>query len=269
MNRIDARFAALKQSGKAAFIPFFTAGDPDLETTKRLMIGAEDAGADVIELGVPFSDPIADGPTIQASYTRVLEHHQRLAAVFDLVSAARQGGCELPVVAMVSYSIVFRIGFDEFLRRAIEADIDGATVPDLPVEEATAHFAAAAERDFRLICFVTPATTEARRALVIRHARGFVYYISVRGITGERSELPPDLTDNIALLKASTSTPIAVGFGVATPEQSAAVARTANGVIVGSAIVNCMAQAAQQGTDAAQAALDFISRMNGAAKSIS
>ena len=265
MNRIDAQFARLKDLGQAAFIPFLTAGDPDLDATLRVLRGAEEAGAALIELGFPFSDPVADGPTIQASYTRVLERGQRAAEVFELVRAARQG-CGLPIVAMVSYSIVFRLGFEAFLDRALDCGIDGATVPDLPIEEAEALFARAEERDFRLICFATPATTAARRALVAEHARGFIYYISVRGITGARTELPPDLVDHIAGLKAATSVPVAVGFGISEPEHARAVARIADGVIVGSAIVRRMAAAAEAGTDAAEAALDFIRTMAAATR---
>ncbi len=265
MNRIDAQFDRLKGLGQAAFIPFLTAGDPDLDATLRVLQGAEEAGAALIELGFPFSDPVADGPTIQASYTRVLERGQRAAAVFDMVRAARQT-CPLPIVAMVSYSIVFRMGFEAFLDRALDCGIDGATIPDLPIEEAEPMFGLANERGFRLICFATPATTPKRRALVAEHARGFIYYISVRGITGARTELPPDLVDHIAELRKATDVPIAVGFGISEPEHARAVARAAEGVIVGSAIVRRMAAAAEGGGDAAEAALDFIRTMSAATR---
>jgi len=162
---------------------------------------------------------------------------------------------------MVSYSIVFRMGFEAFVDRAFSCGIDGATIPDLPIEEAEPLFGLAEERDFRLICFATPATTQARRRLVAEHAHGFIYYISVRGITGARSELPPDLVDHIAELRAATSVPIAVGFGISGPEHAQAVARIADGVIVGSAIVKRMAAAAEGGADAAEAALGFIRTM--------
>jgi len=266
MNRIDARFQQLRAEGKAAFIPFFTAGDPDPETTLRLFAGLEDAGADVVELGVPFSDPIADGPTIQASYTRVLERGRKLADVFAMVRRARDV-CPLPVVGMVSYSIVYKMGFEVFLDRALECGMDGATIPDLPIEEAEGLFPLARERDFRLICFVTPATTAARCAMVVEQAQGFIYYISVRGITGERTELPDDLVSHIAQLKSLTEVPIAVGFGISTPEQAAHVAQAADGVIVGSAIVKRMAEASSGGRDAAEAALSFIRQVSDAAKS--
>lgn len=265
MNRVDARFQGLKETGQAAFIPFFTAGDPDLPTTLRLLHGAEAAGADLIELGVPFSDPIADGPTIQDSYHRALQGDLKVADVFAVVAEARDR-CQLPIVAMVSYSIVFKMGFDNFVARAAEAGIDGATIPDLPVEEAADLFGPARERDFHLVCFVTPATTGPRRAMVAEHARGFIYYISVRGITGERDALPTDLFENLEQLRSLTKVPIAVGFGISKPEQARAVAGAADGVIVGSAIVKRMAEAAGQGRDAAQAALDFIRVMAAATK---
>ncbi len=265
MNRIDAQFARLRDLNRAAFIPFLTAGDPDLDATLRVLQGAEEAGAALIELGFPFSDPVADGPTIQASYTRVLERGQRAAEVFELVRRARQD-CTLPIVAMVSYSIVFRLGFEAFLDRALDCGIDGATIPDLPIEEAEPLFGLADERDFRLVCFATPATTASRRARVAEHAHGFIYYISVRGITGARSELPPDLVDHIAELKGATDVPVAVGFGISEPEHARAVARVADGVIVGSAIVRRMAAAAEVGGDAAQAALGFIRTMAAATR---
>jgi tryptophan synthase alpha chain len=267
MNRIDARFGKLKEAGQAAFVPFLTAGDPDAEATLRVMEGAEEAGADVIELGFAFSDPIADGPTIQDSYHRVLGRGQRVEDVFRLVERAR-GACELPVVAMVSYSIVFRLGFERFLERALAAGLDGATVPDLPVEEAAPYFDAAAARDFRLICFVAPSTLGERRGLVVEHARGFIYYISVRGITGERAGLPQDLSENLQELKSLTDVPVAVGFGISHPEQARQVAAVADGVIVGSAIVKRMA-AAESGRAAAATALEFIRDMASAAKAAS
>jgi len=261
MNRIDARFADLRKSGKAAFIPFFTAGDPDLDTTLRLLLGAEDAGADVIELGFPFSDPLADGPTIQASYTRALDRGLRVAEVLDAVRRARAQGCRIPIVAMISYSIVFRLGFGEFVRQAVDAGLDGATIPDLPIEEAAQLIGTAAGHGLNLICFVTPATPEPRRVVLAEHAGGFIYYIAVRGITGERTELPADLAENLAALKGLTEVPVAVGFGISTPPQVAAVARVADGVIVGSAVIKRIAGAAEQGLDAAQAGLDFIRTM--------
>ncbi len=267
MNRIDARFGQLRKAGRAAFIPFFTAGDPGLGASLRLLKEAERAGADLVELGFPYSDPVADGPTIQDSYHRVLEKGLRIGQVFDMVREARET-CSLPVVAMISYSLVYRMGMAAFMDRCVEAGIDGATVPDLPVEEASSFFTMANERDFRLVCFVTPATKAERRAMAIKHAAGFIYYISVRGITGERSALPPDLVENIAELKDLTDVPVAVGFGISEPAQARAVAQAADGVIVGSAIVKRMSQAASDGRDPVGAALEFIKLIAGATRDL-
>jgi tryptophan synthase alpha chain len=257
MNRIEACFERARAEGRAAFIPFFTAGDPSLDSTRRLIVDSERAGADLIELGFPFSDPVADGPVIQASYTRVLERGQRTREVLDLVSSVRSES-EIPIVAMASYSLVFRQGPAAFVEAAVAAGLDGATVPDLPIEEAEVLHEAAAERDFRLICFATPLTTPERRRRIAERARGFIYYISVAGITGARTDLPPDLTENLRELKALTDVPVAVGFGVSGREQAAAVAREADGVIVGSAIVRRIAEAAASGADAAEAVMPFI-----------
>ncbi|MFW6456856.1 MAG: tryptophan synthase subunit alpha, partial [Planctomycetota bacterium] len=251
-NRIDVRFEELREKEEAAFIPFLTAGDPDIDTTQRLIIAAEDAGADMIELGFPFSDPVADGATIQASYTRVLEQRQSTEDVFQLVESVRSDS-DLPIVAMISYSLVYRMGPEDFLDRACEAGLDGATIPDLPVEEMEELQMKAHERNFHLICFVTPATGHQRRSRVVQLAGGFIYYIAVRGITGERTELPRDLADNLCDLKSLTDVPVAVGFGVSDPSQARAVAREADGVIVGSAIVRRINGAHQKGDDPVEA----------------
>jgi tryptophan synthase alpha chain len=260
VNRIDATFEALAAQNQAAFIPFLTAGDPDLGTTRRTIAAVADAGADVIELGFPFSDPIADGPTIQASYTRALDGGQRTEDVFRMVEALRAES-QIPVVAMISYSLVYRMGFDAFLDRAIAAGIDGATIPDLPVEEMEPLRGEADRRDFRLVCFVTPATTDARRTMAARLARGFIYYISVRGITGARDRMPADLAENIGKLKSQTQVPVAVGFGISRPEHARAVGQVADGVIVGSALVSRMHGAAKSGGDPVRVAADFVAQM--------
>jgi tryptophan synthase alpha chain len=264
-NRIDARFEQLAAADRAGFIPFFTAGDPDPDCTIRLLRGCEEAGADVIELGFPFSDPIADGPTIQDSYHRVLSRAQSVEDIFGMVRQAREG-CDLPIVAMASYSIVFRIGLERFVERCLAAGIDGATIPDLPVDEAAGMIEDAARSGFRLICFCAPSTTPERQSLVVRHAHGFIYYMAVRGITGERDSLPTDLFEHLEQLRALTRTPVAVGFGISQPGQARVVGRVADGVIVGSAIVKRMAAAAAEGSDAAEAALGFIREMSEATR---
>jgi tryptophan synthase alpha chain len=260
LNRIDNTFRKLRDRDESAFIPFLTAGDPDLETTGDLILAAEGAGADLIELGFPFSYPIADGPTIQASYTRVLERGQKTGEVFDLVGSVRQKS-QIPIVAMISYSLVYRMGVGNFLDRCAECGIDGATIPDLPVEEMQRLQPEAQRRDQHLICFVTPATPRRRRSRILSLARGFIYYIAVRGITGARQALPPDLSENLKELKSLTDVPVAVGFGISEPEHARAVASEADGVIVGSAIVERIHRAHENGESPATVARDFIEDM--------
>ncbi len=236
MNRIDKKFQELRRRKEPAFIPFITAGDPDLETTRGLILELERCGADIIELGIPYSDPIADGPVIQSSYHRALSKGLRVSQVFECVRDLRKK-TEIPIVAMVSYSLVFGGTPENFITRAREAGFDGATIPDLPIEESDAILAVAREKDFRIVLFVAPTTTSERMSRIVQSTQGFLYYISVLGITGVRDTLPPDMGDNIQRLKGMTDKPIALGFGVSTPEQARVVGQVADGVIVGSAIV--------------------------------
>lgn len=236
MNRIDKKFVELRSKKKSAFIPFITAGDPDLQTTKALILEFEKRGADIIELGIPFSDPIADGPIIQASYYRALTRGLRVAQILDMVSEVRKIS-DIPIVSMVSYSIVFKGGCGNFVERACKAGLDGLTIPDLPVEENNDIFETAKKNDFKIVCFVAPTTTESRMALIAQKSQGFLYYISVVGITGIRDQLPDDVVMNINKLKQMTNTPIAVGFGVSTPSHARMIGKMADGVIVGSAII--------------------------------
>ncbi|MEE9487417.1 MAG: tryptophan synthase subunit alpha [Candidatus Brocadiales bacterium] len=235
-NRIDQRFELLRSKKEPAFIPFITAGDPSLDVTRGLILELERQGADIIELGIPFSDPIADGPVIQASYYRALTRGLKLADILHFTKDLRNE-TDIPIVAMVSYSIVFRTGAEKFIDIARDAGFDGATIPDLPVEESEAIIRAAEGRNFRIVCFVAPTTNPDRMARIARCAQGFLYYISVVGITGTRNSLPEDMTENIDRLKCMTNCPVAVGFGISTPEQARAVGRVADGVIVGSALI--------------------------------
>lgn len=236
MNRVDKKFRDLKNKKKPAFIPFITAGDPDLQTTKALILEFEKRGADIIELGIPFSDPIADGPIIQASYYRSLVRGIKVSHTLDMVSDLRKKS-EIPIVSMVSYSTVYKRGCQAFIENAVKAGLDGLTIPDLPVEENNEIFETARKNDFKIVCFVAPTTTEQRMALITQKSQGFLYYISVVGITGVRDKLPEDIVPNINKLKQITDTPIAVGFGVSTPEQAKMIGKVADGVIVGSAII--------------------------------
>ncbi len=236
MNRIDKKFYDLKNKKTPAFIPFITAGDPDLQTTKVLILEFEKRGADIIELGIPFSDPIADGPIIQASYYRALVRGVKVAHILDMVSELRKKS-GIPIVSMVSYSIVYKGGCQNFVEKAFKAGLDGLTIPDLPVEESDEIFEIAKKNDFKIVCFIAPTTTEQRMSLITQKSQGFLYYISVVGITGIRDRIPNDVVQNINKLKQMTNTPIVVGFGVSTPEHAKLIGRVADGVIVGSAII--------------------------------
>lgn len=265
VNRIDTAFEAIRGRQSRAFIPFLTAGDPDLTSTERMIMAAEEAGADIIELGFPFSDPVADGPTIQASYTRVLRKGQKTEDVFRMVGSLREKS-DIPIVAMISYSLVFKMGVERFIQRSREVGIDGATIPDLPIEEMKDTLKSARANDFHVICFVTPATPYERRKKVVETAAGFIYYIAVRGITGERGDIPPDLEKNLTELRQMTEVPVAVGFGISTPDHARSVARVSDGVIVGSAIVRRIHAAVERGDDPVEDVRAFIAQMSNAVK---
>jgi tryptophan synthase alpha chain len=228
-------------------MPFLTAGDPDLAATARLVEALAGSGADLIELGFPFSDPIADGPVIQASYTRVLERGLRigdlLQSVQQLTASERFKQRPVPLVGMVSYTLVQRRGPAAFLDQARSAGFSGAIIPDLPVEESDAVVRAAAERDFKLIQLVTPTTPRDRAVRIVEQSTGFLYYVSVAGITGERDRLPDQLVGQLAWLRQQTSLPICVGFGISKPEHVRLLREVADGIIVGSAIVRRLEQA--------------------------
>ena len=230
------------RSKGAGFIPFFSIGDPDLETTEALVKEAATQGADVIELGFPFSDPIADGPVIQASYYRALENGFKVAHAFELVRKLKQGGLKTPLIGMVSESLVFKMGLDVFFKRAKDSGFDGLIVPDLPAGYEGRAVEVGAANKLALIFLCAPTTTPERRDLIARLSTGFIYYISVAGITGTRMALPADLEAHVNDLKSRTKTPVCVGFGISQPEQAAAVGRMANGVIVGSALVKQVTQ---------------------------
>ncbi len=244
MNAIDTLFRRLRGAGRKAFMPFVTAGDPDLEATEAVVRELAERGADLVELGFPYSDPIADGAVVQASYTRALAGGLHVADVFRLARRladspvlARRG---IPLVAMVSYSLVHHRGPEAFLADAQAAGIAGAIIPDLPVEESEVLARAGAARDFKLIQLVTPTTPRERAVRIARASTGFLYYVSVTGITGERDRLPEGLTGQIAWLRSQTEVPVCVGFGISKPEHVRLLREVADGVIVGSALVRRM-----------------------------
>jgi tryptophan synthase alpha chain len=237
MNPIDAVFRDLRARGAKAFIPFLPAGDPDIATTTVLARSVIESGAHLLELGFPYSDPIADGPVIQAAYTRALDRGVHLDDVFRCARAIADASPGVPLVAMTSFSLIHRSGLERFVRRAIEAGFSGAIVPDLPVEEAGPLAELCARVDFKLVLLVTPTTTPERARRIVRTSTGFVYCVSITGITGERSALPAQLHEQLRWLHGETPLPLCVGFGVSRPEHVRLLRDHADGVIVGSAFV--------------------------------
>jgi tryptophan synthase alpha chain len=245
MSAIDRLFQQRRAAGRKAFMPFVTAGDPDLAFTQAVVRELARCGCDICELGIPYSDPIADGPVIQASFTRALEHHVKLDDIFRHMAAVTPE-LAMPVVTMVSYSIIYRQGLEDYISRAKAAGLAGAIVPDLLVEEAEPLATICRREDFSLIQLVTPTTPADRALRIADSSTGFLYYVSVTGITGERSALPPDIVDNVAHLRERTQLPICIGFGISHPEHVRMLAPVADGLIVGSAIVRRVAAAADR-----------------------
>jgi tryptophan synthase alpha chain len=247
MNRVDGTFRRLRKENRKAFMPFLAAGDPNLEVTAAVLRALQDRGAaDLVELGVPFSDPIADGPTIQASYQRALAAGVTPKAVLDMVGRLRAAGLGLPVCLMVSYSLVYRPGMDRFVEAAAGVGVDGLIVPDLPVDESGPLAKALAASDMAHILLVAPTTPPPRRKQILAHATGFIYCVSVTGITGERAALPAGLEEYVKGVKKAAKVPVCVGFGISRPEHVAAVAQFADGAIVGSAIIHRIADHARE-----------------------
>ena len=262
--KLEAAFAAGRAAGRKALAPFVTAGDPDLATTVAVLEAVDRAGATLCELGVPYSDPIADGPVIQASYTRALGAGITLDGVLSIAKDA-SAKVTMPILAMVSYSIIFRRGIDRFVADAKAAGLAGFVVPDLPLEESDELDAACRAAGLALVRLVTPTTPPERAEAIARKSTGFLYCVSVAGVTGARTELPPGLLDRIAWLRTKTDVPIVVGFGISSPEQVRAVAAVADGVIVGSALVRLVAESAVQGQPAMLAQVErFIADLHAA-----
>ena len=242
-------FAAHRREGRRALAPFVTAGDPDMGTTLAVLEALDRAGASLCELGVPYSDPIADGPVIQSSYTRALAAGFTLERLFSLAREAT-GRMRMPLLAMASYSLIYRRGIDRFVADAAGAGLSGFVVPDLPIEESDQLDAACRQAGLALVRLVTPTTPPDRAEAIARKSTGFLYCVSVAGVTGTRTELPPGLIERVKWLRTQTDVPILVGFGISTPEQARAVAQVADGVIVGSAVVRHLAESASQPRDA-------------------
>jgi len=243
VSRIDDTLRALKSKGRTAFIPYVTAGDPDIDATVDIVLALAENGADLVELGVPYSDSLADGPTIQDAFTRALASGFRLADTFEIARRVRERS-DVSLLAMISYSLVYRYGVERFVTEAQAAGIDGAIVPDLTVTDGTEFLDFASSRDFATALLVAPTTETDRERAIVERSTGFVYCISLVGITGARDALPEALTHHIARLREMTEKPICVGFGISRPEHVAHVATLADGAIVGSALVKRIAAGA-------------------------
>lgn len=265
MNRIEARFETLKASGKSAFIPFITAGDPSLDATVELVLALERAGADIVEFGIPFSDPVGDGPVIQAAAQRALAGGATLPKLFDAVGRIRQQS-EIPILLFSYFNPILARTLPAFARDAAEAGADGVLCVDLPPEEADEYRECLGENGLCTVFLTAPTTNNARLELVSKQCTGFVYYVSRLGVTGERSELELDLNQALERIKAHTAKPVAVGFGISTPEQAAKVAGMADGVVVGSAIVRQVAEHGQA-PDLVERIENFARALNDAVKS--
>jgi len=248
MSAINDLFTTLRLEKRKALMPFITAGDPDLQFTAAVLKELVARGCHMCEVGIPYSDPIADGPVIQASYTRALEHKIKLADILktlgDVTSTVKA-----PLVTMVSYAIVYRHNAEKYVDEAKRRGLAGLIVPDLPVEEATQLAGICRQRDISLIQLVTPTTPRERAVRIANTSTGFLYYVSVAGITGERTKLPPELVDNVGWLRTQTELPICIGFGISTPEHVKLLAPVADGLIVGSAIVRRMEATKDQPRD--------------------
>jgi tryptophan synthase alpha chain len=241
-NRIEEKFWFLRKQGRKAFIAFITAGDPNLATTRNLVLALEGCGVDIVELGVPFSDPMADGPVIQAASARALKKKTTLKRILKLISEIRQKS-SIPIALMSYYNPIFKFGVKQFVNQAVKSGVDGVIIPDLPPEEAGDLIVSAKKNNLATIFFVSPTTTKERLKLVARVSTGFIYYVSLTGTTGQRLSLPKGLLQDIRLVKKYTHKPVCVGFGISDSKQVKKISRVCDGVIVGSAIVKKIEQA--------------------------
>lgn len=241
MSRIAARFAALRQQRRAGLVAYLTAGDPDPETAHALFCGLAAAGADLIEIGMPFSDPMADGPAIQAAGRRALQAGMTLRGTLALVRRLRRADAATPVVLMGYYNPIWRYGVDDFARDAAACGVDGVIVVDLPPEEAPELAGPAGAAGLDIIRLATPTSDDGRLPRILAGAGGFLYYVAIAGITGTRPADTDAVAASVARLRRYTALPIAVGFGIKNPQQAAAVARAADAVVVGSALVQRLA----------------------------
>lgn len=262
MNRIDRRFSELKAAGKKAFMPFLTAGYPDLVRTGEFVLEFEKRGADVIEIGIPFSDPIADGPVIQQSSHDAIKNGTTLKKVFHLISRLRKK-TQIPLVAMTYFNLILNYGPSCFIKDALVSGFDGVIIPDLPPEEEADFFREAQKHGLKVILFISPTTPPERAGFIAGRAEGFIYFVSLTGVTGARKDLPEELGLQLrAAKKAAGDTPVCAGFGVSTPQQVKKVSAFCDGVIVGSAIVKKISENINK-RDLVKVLGDFVASLKG------
>jgi tryptophan synthase alpha chain len=257
MNRIAATFENLRRAGRVALMPYLTMGYPLRESALALVPALVGAGADLVELGVPFSDPLADGATIQASSQQALTNSVTPSLCLEQAAMLRSQGVKVPLVMMGYYNPILQMGLERFARYAAEAGVDGVIAPDLPPEESDGLRSALGAQELDLIFLLAPTADDTRIQLVAGHSSGFLYLVSLTGVTGARERLPPDLESFVARVRAATDLPLAVGFGISTPQQAAQVARVADGVIVGSALIEAIGAAGEP----AEAARAFVASL--------
>lgn len=264
MNRIVDRFARLKREGKKAFIVYIGAGDPNLEATRQLALTFDQAGVDVLELGVPFSDPLADGLVNQLAAQRGLESGTTPPKLLETIATLRRES-QIPIVLYIYFNLIHRVGMELFINEAAKAGVDGLLVLDLPPEESDNYESLMGKAGLCQIYLVAPTTPEDRMAAIVKRGAGFIYYISREGVTGMQSKVASNLAEQVAKIRAHTSLPIAVGFGVSNPEQARLVAQEADGVVVGSAIVNQIAHHGKS-PNVVAAVSDFVKALAQAVK---
>jgi tryptophan synthase alpha chain len=265
--RLDAKFAALKREERAGFVAYVMAGDPDAETSLKVLQGLPAAGADIIELGFPFSDPMADGPAVQRAALRALERGMTLEGTLDLARRFRAGDATTPIVLMGYMNPILTMGIGAFAKAAAAAGVDGVIVVDCPPEEADPLLAAFDPAGLALIRLATPTTDAARLPTVVRRTSGFVYYVSVAGVTGVKAADADAVAPAVARVRAASGMPVAVGFGIRTAEQAAAVARVADAAVVGSALVDAVGDAVAQNRDPVAKVLETAGTLGKAVRS--
>jgi len=266
MNRIVERFAQLKREGKKGFVVYIGAGDPNLEATRRLMLAFDKAGVDVVELGVPFSDPLADGLVNQLAAQRGLESGTTPPKVLETVAAIRRES-QVPIVLYIYFNLIHRVGMERFIADAAKAGVDGLLVLDLPPEESDNYEVLMKKAGLCHIYLVAPTTPEDRMELIVKRGSGFIYYISREGVTGMQSKVASNLAEQVAKIRAHTKLPVAVGFGISNPEQAKLVASEADGCVVGSAVVNQIAEHGKS-PDLVTRVSAFVKSLGDAVKSI-